>query len=442
MKYLFFKSAAVLIVLVITVLTSYAQKNIATLEVTLDRETGGLSIPVSYNLDELTKLSDGKIALFDGDGKDAKQIAFQVEETASGRTIHWMVEHNGKGTRVYALRKGKGSPKADASVALEDKDESLIFLSGNQDLLTFKYGIQNLPEAYFNSRNASEDGAKWYARGGFIHPLKSPTGQVLTRIQAPDHWHHYGLWNPWTHAHVEGSGDKVIDFWNIGTEKNGTMRVDGQRVVAEGPVFGEIKANLSAVVLNPDHSIKTDALGEEQTMRVYAPQNKKSYIFDFTTAQTPRVPFTVIAYRYQGLGMRATPEWHAENSEMITSEGVTVRSRINGTRARWCIVQGMTGNDYAGVLFMSSPENRSHPEPMRVWSETDGNSMRETGKPGAVFFNFNPAMENIVPDWKMEVGQTYTLKYRMLVYTGKLTPEMAESAWQYFANPPKVVAKK
>ena len=40
----------------------------------------------------------------------------------------------------------------------------------------------------------------------------TPHGQVLTRIQPPDHYHHYGIWNPWTHTLFEND---TVDFWNI-----------------------------------------------------------------------------------------------------------------------------------------------------------------------------------------------------------------------------------
>ena len=36
-----------------------------------------------------------------------------------------------------------------------------------------------------------------YKKSGFLHPVWSPGGEVLTRIQAPDHYHHYGIWGPW-----------------------------------------------------------------------------------------------------------------------------------------------------------------------------------------------------------------------------------------------------
>jgi len=420
------KSMFIVLALLFVVLQGQAQKKIATLEVTLDRETNGLSIPVSYRLNDLTKENGDKLSL----SRNGSSVKFQMEETAAGRLIHWIVDNKGKGTYTYELTSGKGSDKA--GVSLTDRNEEYVFSAGGQDLLSYHYGIQKMtnPPAQVKAVN--------YERGGFIHPLKSPTGQVLTRIQAPDHYHHYGIWNPWTHTEING---EVVDFWNIGGGKT-TVLVEGTKGSVSGPVFAEVKADLAQVMLNPDRSVKLRAIEETQTIRVYEPHGKDSYVMDFTSqfGLGSETPVKILPYRYAGIGWRATPEWNAENSEMITSEGVTVRSKINSTVARWCIVQGMTGNEYAGAVVLSSPENHGHPEPMRVWDENDGNTAREGGKKGAVFFNFNPAMENLREAWDLKSGKAQILKYRLVVFTGKFTPEKAESAWQYFAKPARVVA--
>ncbi|MCK4746728.1 MAG: PmoA family protein, partial [Bacteroidales bacterium] len=59
-----------------------------------------------------------------------------------------------------------------------------------------------------------------YRRSAYIHPLRSPGGEVLTRIQPPDHYHHYGIWNPWTRTRI---GERGLDFWNLGSGQ-GTVR--------------------------------------------------------------------------------------------------------------------------------------------------------------------------------------------------------------------------
>jgi hypothetical protein len=42
-------------------------------------------------------------------------------------------------------------------------------------------------------------------------------------------------------------------------------------------------------------------------------------------------------------------------------------------------------------------------------------------------------------DWLLIPGKIYSLRYRFLVFNGRFTAEKAESAWYYFAHPPKVI---
>jgi len=128
------------------------------------------------------------------------------------------------------------------------------------------------------------------------------------------------------------------------------------------------------------------------------------------------------AYRYGGLGFRGTSDWGMNNSDYLTSEGKT-RTDGHGTRARWCNVFGETKAGPAGVQFMSHPQNREHPEPMRIWPD------------GYFFFNFTPIQKT---EWVMEPGKEYVLKYRMFVYDGTVTKERCEQLWRDFGEPPAV----
>ena len=85
------------------------------------------------------------------------------------------------------------------------------------------------------------------------------------------------------------------------------------------------------------------------------------------------------------------------------------------------------GKGTSGVMFMSHPNNHSHPEPMRVWP-LDANNGR-----GDIFFEFCPIRDE---EWKIEPIQSYELNYRMLVFDGKITFEEAEQHWKAFAFRP------
>jgi len=137
----------------------------------------------------------------------------------------------------------------------------------------------------------------------------------------------------------------------------------------------------------------------------------------------------LLAYRYGGLGWRATEFWDKNNCEVLTSEGKT-RKDTDGSKARWCIVQGtLPGNDSGGAVMLSYPANYNYPEPLRIWDENSN------GGRGDMFANFSPTKDK---DWLLEPGKTYLLKYRLVVFNGRFDAAKAESAWQNFTKPPVV----
>jgi len=397
--------------------TSSAQK-IATLEVELAKPTQGLYIPISIDLDDITLLPENELNLSIVRGNEKIQIPFQIRD-GENRTLYWFVknENNTQDKLVYELAKGEGLENHNL-IQAKTEDGILTIHSGDKNFLGYYYETAPLPEGVDPS----------YQRSGFIHPLYTPHGQVLTRIQPPDHYHHYGIWNPWTQVSFEGD---TVDFWNLGS-KQGTVRFANFVSISEGPVFCEYQALHQHVAFKKDGTEKV-ALNELQSVRIYWPVNQDYYIADITSELNcaTKSPFLIKEYRYAGLGWRATEKWDKNNSEILTSEGKT-RKDADGSLARWCIVQGQLDDDYGGAVMMSYPTNYNHPEPLRVWPE---NMMNDRGD---VYANFCPT-KNM--DWQLDPGKRYVLKYRFVVFNGHFTKEKAESAWQYFASPPKVSVK-
>ena len=265
-----------------------------------------------------------------------------------------------------------------------------------------------------------------YKKSGFIHPLYTPHGQILTRIQPPDHYHHYGIWDPWTHILFKGD---TIDCWNLAA-KRGTQRFAKFTSIVSGHDFAQYQALQEHVGFHPDGTEEV-FLDELLTATILAP-NPDHYLLDLTIQLTPATPYpvTLLTYRYGGLGWRATAEWNRDNSEVLTSENKD-RRHADGTTARWCIIQGALGNDYGGAVMLSHPDNYNHPEPLRIWPDTSNGS-------GDLFANFSPTKDR---DWRLEPGHTYTLRYRWVVFNGHFTKEQAETAWQSFARHPLTSTK-
>lgn len=401
---------------ILTIASTVARaQHIATFNVDLSRPTNGLSVPVAVDLDPITSLPDSALQLVRVITSDKiYPVDFQIED----RQIHWIIPATTQKNIRYELvqRSGSGAREpyipADPIRAVSDNGE-LTILNGSQQLLRYVYKTVYPP--------AGIDTA--YKKSGFIHPLWSPKGQVLTRIQAPDHYHHYGVWNPWTHILYKGD---TVDCWNL-RDRKGTVRFAKFVSVVSGPAYAQFEALHEHVAFHKDGSEEV-MLNELQTVRVYRPADN-TYLFDLTIRLNcaTQNPVLLLAYRYGGVGWRATEEWNKDNSEVLTSEGKT-RTDADGSKARWCIVQGAVGGDYAGAEMMSSPVNYNYPEPLRIWP------LNMNGR-GDVYANFSPTKDI---DWPLYPGHCYVLHYRWAVFNGHFTKEKAESAWSYFSTPAKI----
>lgn len=408
------------VLLILTGTSALAQKRLATFEVELTNPTNGLTLPVSVNLDDVTFIKDSSLSLVEVVNGVETPVPCQVQQ-GDHRILTWNVttSNNTNKKRIYRLL-----PQAPATyneVIAKDADGALTIQAGNHNLLRYQFQTVYPP--------AGQDTN--YKRSGFIHPLWTPKGQELTRIQAPDHYHHYGIWNPWTHTLFEGD---TVDFWNI-KGKQGTVRFAKFVSETNGNIFSEFEALHEHVAFKNRNGGEKVALNELQTIKVYQPVNNSDYYFVDITSKlscASESPLKIIAYRYGGLGWRTTGYWDKSNMEVLTSEGKT-RKDTDGSKARWCIVQGaLPGNEYGGAVMLSYPGNYNHPEPMRIWVES-------TNGRGDMFANFAPTKDR---DWLLVPGKTYVLKYRFVVFNGKFDKDKAESAWQYFANPPKITIKK
>ena len=380
--------------------------------------------PVSVSLEGLDYNTDkGALRLFELKGKTRTEVPCQYEPGNSPR-LWWITDSDNiqNTDRRYILVKDS-TYVAKNVITTELNSRLLVIKNSNQKVIQYNIAENFPPDTI----------SELYKRSGFIHPLWSPSGNVLTRINAPDHWHHMGIWNPWTKTHFEGHS---TDFWNL-MEGQGTVRFAGFNSLISGPVYGGFKVRQEHVDFQCKGGDKV-AMNEVWDVRVWnvgAYGGEKVWLWDLTSTLNcaSASPITLEAYRYGGgIGYRATDEWNADNSWVLTSEG-KARKDADGTRARWCDVGGQfVGKGTSGILFMSHPSNREYPEPMRVWPEN-------TNGHGDVYFEFCPIRDK---SWELKPGNDYVLKYRMLVYDGKIDAQIAEQIWKDFTNPPVVTIEK
>jgi len=323
--------------------------------------------------------------------------------------------------REFAIIR-KNKKNKSPQIEILKKDGGLQFLFKDNPILNYQYEII-LPPTGIDEK---------YKKSGFIHPVWSPGGEVLTRIQAPDHYHHYGIWGPWTRTHI---GDRQVDFWNLG---DGQGTVLFKRFINE--TQGDIYSGFTALQEHIDFGAPVEnkvAINEELEIKIWNLRSlNNSWMIDYTsTIESPlETGILFDAYRYGGgIGFRATEKWHKDNCTVITSENKD-RLSADGSSAKWVIIEGVskTEEGRSGILFMGLPTNREFPEPMRVWP------INSNGGRGDMFFEFCPIRHK---EWKIESQKEYSLNYRMLIFDGILTAEEAEIYWQGFADPPKIIIK-
>src|SRR5687767_8254332 len=79
-------------------------QTVAIFEVSLDRETSGLNVPVKVNLEAVTFLPDSALSLVEVKGGKRTPVAFQIDQGVS-REIYWVIDtkNNTARKRIFEL---------------------------------------------------------------------------------------------------------------------------------------------------------------------------------------------------------------------------------------------------------------------------------------------------------------------------------------------------
>jgi hypothetical protein len=374
-----------------------------------------LDTPVSLDLSDVPiGFPDEKLSLVEIRGTQRLPVPVQLEPGSPPR-LWWILsgETPDDGKRIYELSRSPASINEQPGIQVTKNDTALVLQKGKQHVLQYNYGVVPGPEGQ----------SKLYDRSGFIHPLWSPSGSVLTNIHPKDHYHHLGIWMPWTHTEFEG---KPVDFWNLG-EGQGTVRFGRFLSMTSGPVYGGFQAEQDHVALKTSSGEKV-VLKEVWDVRVYnvGGLDKGYWLWDFVSTQrcVADSPLKLLQYRYGGFGFRATADWKGATAAYLTSQGRT-RKDGHATRARWCDTAGVSDGNWKGITFFSNPKNFRHPENMRIWPEYDND----------VFFNWAPVQAG---DFEMRPGVDHVFRYRQYVHEGKIDIDRTEQLWNDIAHPPKV----
>jgi hypothetical protein len=305
-----------------------------------------------------------------------------------------------------------GDDSKKSGLALVEKDGGRRVTLDGKEVLTYNGPKTPLPAGF----------EPQYQRGGYISPVYTPSGKLVTDDYPPNHKHHHGIWSPWTATRFEG---RSPDFWNMG-QKTGTVEF-----VKFGPVAPPDDGSLTFTTFHRmvDLTAKPDpkaALNERWNVTVYDKNksgDKPANVFDLAITQTCATdsPLMLPKYYYGGLGFRGHRDWNGEGDKcrFLTSEGRT-RKDGNETTARWCWVGGTVDGSVCGVTILCHPSNFRAPQPVRL-------------HPSEPFFCYAPQQAG---DFSIEPGKPYVARYRFVVADGEADKALIERLYEDFAKAP------
>lgn len=284
---------------------------------------------------------------------------------------------------AYTLLETKKRPQP---VHLDQSASTVTVRKGKQTV--FVYNIAEvMPPA---------DSPSYYKRSGFIHPLYTPAGKVVTDAFPSNHAHQHAVFHAWTNTRFKGHH---VDFWNQ-HKLEGTVGNAKLIRLHEGPVYSEMVTKQEYISLQ-DGVI----LSEYWVIRIY--NTLSNHLFDLSIRQENVTNENLILdqYIYGGMAFRGSAQWDPHNKKMfqqkwhvVTSEGIR-DTAANNTAARWVTVSGAVDNQPAAATVIGHPSNFRYPQKIRV-------------HPDMPYWVFSPVIDK---GFTIQAAGTYTAKYRYFI---------------------------
>ncbi len=335
-------------------------------------------------------------------------------ESATGKRYP-VQEHDGKGW--FILDDLKAGQKATYALKSGLINTNGLKAANENGAVTFTLKGETVFRYNANKTPLPPNADPIYKRGGYIHPVNTPTGTLITNDYPANHLHHHGIWAAWTNTRFQG---RKPDFWNMG-DGTGTVEPVALDSAWAGPVMGGFVGRNRYVDLSGDAPV--DVLNETWEGQVFAVDNGDIpyHLFELKVTQTTASDnfLTLPEYRYGGVGFRGHDDWEGTNNAyFLTSEG---KGRLEGhaTRARWCHIGGYVDGVFAGVAILGHPDNFRAPQPMRI-------------HPSEPFFNWAPSQAG---DFVIRPGQPYVATYRYVVMDGQPDVDLINRLWDDWAKP-------
>ncbi len=338
---------------------------------------------------------------------NGKTIPVQV---LSANNLVCLIDELSAGSKYsFDLIQGDVENIPTPEVSMKEEVEGIQVFVGGKPVLFYQ-----MKTAYPGERHPD-----YYKRSGFIHPLQSPSGKILTDDFPAGHVHQHAIFNAWTNTTFKG---EKLDFWNQAIEL-GTVEHKEMLTNTAGPIIAQLKSKLNHISL-----AEGKVLEEEWHVTVYPITDY--FLFDLFSEQTNTSSDTLFIneYHYGGMAYRASREWNRDDTlhfsnqwKIHTSEGHGLEE-ANHTKAKWVDASGIIEGQAAGLTVFGFPENFRYPQSIRV-------------HPDMPYWVFSPMVEGA---FYIAPGQKFKSGYRYYVYDGMPDKSTLKRIQNDLENPVKV----
>jgi hypothetical protein len=264
-----------------------------------------------------------------------------------------------------------------------------------------------------------------FQRSGFLHPVASPIGNVVTAVFPFDHLHQDGVFSAW--VKTKWNGRKVY-FWNLA---GGKGRVLHQRVVSTFCNETTVGFEVDLVHRVVEHPM-ADVLSERWKVTVHS-THSSNHCFDLETTQTAltQSPLVVTRHHYGGIALRGPTDWlqakkesdgsdtseqdepQSEVSDFLTDQGAN-RIQGNHQKSRWVSLTGFMEGEPVSIMVLGHVANFRAPQSAR----------RHPTKP---YFCFAPCVEG---EFVIDQDHPFHARYRYLITDAAPDTEWLNQQWR------------
>jgi hypothetical protein len=281
-----------------------------------------------------------------------------------------------------------------------------------------------------------------------LYPLHTSKGTVVTRSypvakiagERTDHPHHVSVW--FNYGNING-----VDFWNNSggrnSERMGTIKHKAVNKIKNGKNSAQLDVTMEWIM--PDGS---KVLQQDEAIVFRAAKDLRVIDRLITlTAQDQKVVFN--DSKEGALGIRVARQLEEPSKEplvftdeqgnptkvpvldntgvggvYLSSEGKVGEKEAWGQRAKWMTLSGNIKGEDVVIGIFDHPKNPTYP----TYWHSRGYGLFAANPFGAKEFNKSAPPLN----YTLQPGEKATFRFRILVYSGKMTKEQTEALYQQF----------